>query len=371
MSAFSSRLMRASLATLIGISLVACGSSSTTGETSAGSETTNTAFPIPSGGEVHVYNWTDYLDSNEISRFESETGIKVVLDVFDSNETMLAKMQSGVSGYDVIFPSDYMIAQMRELNMLQDVNVASFPNAVNIKSEAMDVYWDPGRKFTAPYMYGTTGIICDPVDPECARIKSWHDYFTSTSPKIGSLKDQVEVVSSALRAVGVSAADLCTSDRAQYVKAQDLLKNFKPAVVESDGGLERLINGTNTVLQMWNGEAHRARSKKPVLTYIYPSDGLNQWADNMAIPVGAPDLDNAKIFMNWLMDPKNIAAESNYTGYDNGISGSDAFMNAEVKDDPAVVPPADVLSRISSTPNCSQDVRDLYTQVFTTWTSQL
>jgi spermidine/putrescine transport system substrate-binding protein len=360
-----------SVATLLGISLTACGSSSTAGKTSASSETLNTAFPVPSGGELHVYNWTDYLDSNEITRFESETGIKVILDVFDSNETMLAKMQSGATGYDVIFPSDYMIAQMRELNLLQNVDVASFPNSVNIKPEMMNVYWDPGRKYTAPYMEGTTGIICDPVDPECARIKSWHDYFTSTSPKIGALKDQVEVVSAALRAVGVKATDLCTTDRAQYVKAQNLLKSFKPSIVESDGGLERLINGTNTVLQIWNGEAHRARSKKPDLTYIYPSDGVNQWADNMAIPVGAPDLDNAKIFINWLMDPKNIAAESNYTGYDNGITGSDAFMNADVKNDPAVVPPADVMGRITPTPNCSQDVRDLYTQVFTTWTSQL
>jgi len=360
-----------SIATLLGISLAACGSSSTAGKTSASSETLNTAFPVPSGGELHVYNWTDYLDSNEISRFESETGIKVILDVFDSNETMLAKMQSGATGYDVIFPSDYMISQMRELNMLQDVNVASFPNAVNIKQEMLNVYWDPGRKFTAPYMDGTTGIICYPVDPECARIKSWHDYFTSTSPKIGSLKDPVEVVSAALRAVGVKGADLCTTDRTQYLKAQDLLKNFKPSVVESDGGLERLINGTNTLMQIYNGEAHRARSKKPELTYIYPSDGVNQWADNMAIPVGAPNLDNAKIFMNWLMDPKNIAAESNYTGYENGITGSHAFMNADVKGDPAVVPPTDVMNRLTPTPNCPQEVRDLYTKVFTTWTSQL
>ena len=369
MTSFGARLSRVAIAGTVSLVLAACGSSSTTG--SPASEPASGPFPTPNGGEVHVYNWTDYLDSNEIQRFETETGIKVVLDVFDSNETMLAKMQSGATGYDVIFPSDYMVSQMLELNMLENVNVASFPNAVNIKPEMMDVYWDKGRNYTAPYMYGTTGIICDPIDPECLRIKSWHDYFTSTSPKIGSLKDQVEVVSAALRAVGVPANDLCTSDRAQYLMAQELLDNFKPAVVESDGGLERLINGSNTVLQIWNGEAHRARVKNPKLSYIYPAEGLNQWADNIAVPVGAPNLDNAKIFINWLMDPKNIAAESNYTGYDNGIIGSTEFMSAEVKSDPAVVPPADVIDRITPTPNCTQDVRDLYTQVFTTWTSHL
>jgi spermidine/putrescine transport system substrate-binding protein len=113
------------------------------------------------------------------------------------------------------------------------------------------------------------------------------------------------------------------------------------------------------------------KEKVPGVEYIYPSEGLNLWADNMVVPVGAPNLDNAKIFINWMMDPKHAGAESNFSGYDNGITGSDAFMNDSLKNDPAVVVPADKVALLTPTPNCAQDARDLYSQVFQTWlTSQ-
>ena len=351
--------------------LAACGGT-TTVNGSAPTQSTDSSAPFPTSGsgELHVYNWTDYVDSNELARFEKETGIKVILDVYDSNETMLAKLQSGATGYDVIFPSDYMVAQLKDLKMLQQIDVANFPNGKNIKPEMINTYWDPGRKFTAPYMYGTSGIACLLSDPECSKINSWHDYFTSTSTKINELKDQQEVVSVALRATGTASTDLCTTDKTKYQSAQELLKNFHPSVIESDGALERIVSGTSTISHIWNGEAHRLWMQNKEMRYIYPSEGLNLWADNIAVPVGAPNLDNAKIFINWMMDPKNIAAESNYTGYDNSIIGSSEFMNESMKNDSAVVVPADKLSLLTPTPYCSTEVRNLYTQVFTTWLSQ-
>ena len=346
--------------------LSACGGSSKSGGDAAA------PFPTAGSGEVHLYNWTDYIDPEQLKAFTAETGIKVVLDTFDSNETALAKLQSGATGYDVVVPSDYMVKQMIDLNLLQKVEPNSFPNGKNIKPAMLnDVYWDAGRHYSAPYMYGTTGIACNTkAEPRCSEIKSWHDWFTIGLPKMDSLKDQVEVVSAALRATGTAAADLCTTDKAKYLAASDLLKGFKPAVVDSDSGIERVVAGTSNVRQAWNGSTHRMTVKIPEVEYIYPSEGLNLWADNFVIPVGAPNLDNAKIFINWMLDPKNIAAESNFTGYDNGITGSDAFMDAALKADPAVVVPADKQSLISAVPPCGQDARDLYTQVFTTWLSE-
>ena len=348
-------MMRAALSAIVALTLTACAGSSDPVSTTS--------------QELHVYNWTDYIDPNEVTRFENETGIKVILDVYDSNETLLAKIQSGATGYDIIFPADYMAAQMRELNLLEPIDVASFPNGKNIMPSMLDVYWDPGRKYTAPYMYGTTGIACNPIDPFCPTIKSWHDFFTTKDPKVSVLKDEMEVVSAALRAVGVAGNNLCTTDKTKFQAALDLLMAFKPAIIESDGATERMLNGTNTLEHTWNGEVHRMRPQIPNMIYIYPTDGANLWADNIAVPVGAPHLDNAKTFINWLMDPKNIAAESNFTGYDNNIVGSDEFMDKSIRQDPAVIPPADVVSRLSPAPNCSQDVRDMYTQVFTSWTS--
>ena len=324
-----------------------------------------------SSGELHLYNWTDYIDPAELDRFSEETGIEVILDTFDSNETLLAKLQSGSTGYDVIVPSDYMVQQMIELNLLQDIGVKDFANAKNIKPEALNVPFDVGRNYTAPYMYGTTGIICNPVaEPRCNDIKSWKDFFTFNLDKTDAMKDQVEVVSSALRAVGVPAADLCTTDKSKYLAAQELLAGFKPDVIESDGSIERVIGGISNVRQNWNGDSHRMKMENPDLIYIYPSDGLNLWSDHFAVPVGAPNLENAKIFINWMMDPKNIAMETNFTGYDNSIIGSNEFFDQALKDDPAVNVPVEYQSLISPIPNCGQEARELYTEVFTTWTTE-
>ena len=361
----------AALATASALLLSACG-----GESTAGGEATAPAatgeFPTTGSGVVNVYNWTDYVDPEELKRFTAETGIEVILDTYDSNETLLAKLQSGATGYDVIVPSDYMVAQMIELGLLQNVGVSSFPNGGNIKDSLVDVYWDPGRNYSAPWMYGTTGIACNfAAEPECANIKSWKDYFTAGLPKMDSLKDQVEVVSAALRATGVAGADLCTTDTAKYIAAEELLAGFKPAVIDSDAGIERVTAGTSNVRHSWNGGTHRMTVEIPEVQYIYPSEGLNLWADNLAVPVGAPNLDNAKIFINWFMDPKSAGKESNFSGYDNGIKGSEEFMDDALKSDPAVIVPADKQALITPVPNCGEEARELYTQVFTTWlTSQ-
>ncbi|MCF8553555.1 MAG: extracellular solute-binding protein [Candidatus Nanopelagicales bacterium] len=361
---------RASFAAILAagaLLLSACGGDSTaTDEASA--PAASGEFPTTGTGVVNLYNWTDYIDPALLEKFTAETGIEVILDVFDSNETLLAKLQSGATGYDVIMPSDYMVQQMIELGMLQNVGVASFPNGKNIAPEFMDVYFDPGRAYTAPYMYGTTGIACNTkLEPECANIKSWKDLFTGNFANVNALKDQVEIVSAALRATGVPAADLCTTDTAKYIAAEELLAGFKPAVIDNDGGNERMITGQASIRTSWNGDTHRMKMENPDIIFIYPSEGLNFWSDHMAIPVGAPNLDNAKIFMNWMMDPVNMAAASNFSGYNNAISGTADIMSDELKSDPAVIVPEENKALLSPIPNCGEDARSLYTQVFTTW----
>ncbi len=359
----------AALAAASALLLSACGGESTaTDGASAPATAAAGEFPTSGSGVVNLYNWTDYIDPELLDKFEAETGIEVILDTFDSNETLLAKLQSGATGYDIIMPSDYMVEQMIGLGMLQEVDVASFPNGKYIAPEFMDVYFDPGRKFTGPYMYGTTGIACNTkLEPECENIKSWEDLFTGNYAKVNALKDQVEIVSAALRATGVSAADLCTTDTAKYVAAEEMLANFKPAVIDNDGGNERMITGQVHIRTSWNGDTHRMKMENPDIIFIYPSEGLNFWSDHMAIPVGAPNLDNAKIFINWLMDPANMAAASNFSGYNNAITGTADLMNDELKNDPGVIVPEENKALLSPIPNCGEEARELYTEVFNTW----
>ena len=323
-------------------------------------------FPTPNGGELNLYNWTDYISPELLDRFESETGITVNLDNFDSNETMLAKLQAGGANYDVIVPSDYMVAQMIELGLLQEVDPASFPNGQYIKPEFMDVYFDPGRKYTAPYMYGTTGIAYDPTKTG-GEVTSWAEFFDPASPaagKIGTLNDQVEVIHAALRAVG---SQPCSPNKEDYVKVEELLKNWKPgvAVINSDGVIGRMASGEQIMHMMWNGAFTRAQADNPNLEYVYPAEGINLWQDNFAVPNGAQNVDNAKIFINWMMDPKNIGEATNFVGYDNGITGSAEFMTPELGANPAVVIPEEFKALAQPTPGCPVEVIDLYDQVWT------
>ncbi len=356
------------------LALGACGGETTVGggasaEAAAPSAAASAAaadFPTPNGGELNLYNWTDYISPELLKRFETETGIKVNLDNYDSNETMLAKLQAGGANYDVVVPSDYMVKQMIELGLLQQVAPSSFPNGSGIKPEFLDVYFDNGRQYTAPYMYGTTGIAVDPTKVS-RPVTSWADFFAADNPaagKLGTLNDQVEVIHAALRVVG---SQPCSTNKEDYVKVEKLLQDWKPnvAVINSDGVIGRMASGEQTMHMMWNGAFTRSQADNAALEYVYPTEGMNLWQDNFAIPVGAQNVDNAKIFINWMMDPKNIGEATNFVGYDNGITGSSEYMTPELSSNPAVIIPDDKKALAAPIEGCPVEAVDLYDQVWT------
>lgn len=354
------KLLGRATITLTAIALLAaCSSPPSTGPTAA-------AFPSTGSGTLHLYNFTDYIAPSLLTRFTAETGIKVTVDTYDSNETMLAKLQSGNPGYDVVVPTDYMVDRMIKLGLLQKVDAAGFPNGANITTDALNVYYDKGRQYTAPYMTGTTAATIN-TKLLSTPVTSWKEFFNPPADavgKIGVLADQTEVVNAALYAVGAKA---CSDNPDDYAKAEALLKDFKPKVrvISSDGVHERVAAG-ETVLQMqYSGGAHKSFLQNKDTQYTYMSDGTDEFFDNLAIPTGAPDLDNAKIFLNWMMTPKNIAEESNFNAYGNGITGADQYLTPEVKNDPAVTPPDSVKKSLTLAPACSPAAVASYSQVWT------
>ena len=134
---------------------------------------------------------------------------------------------------------------------------------------------------------------------------------------------------------------------------------------QSDGTIDRMIAGEVIMHHQWNGASHRTKAKLPTAVYVYPMEGTGFWADNFAVPKGAPNLENAKIFINWMLDPKNIAEASNFTGYMNAINGSDAYLDASLKDDPAVNMPAAYAERLRPAKSCSTAARELRDKVWT------
>lgn len=332
----------------------------------AGKSKKKETFPTKRvGNQLNLFNWSNYIDPALLTRFTNQTGIKVNLGVYDSNAAMLAKLEAGARGFDIIVPTDYMVQIMVSKKLLVKIDASTFPGAKALKAEFKNPYFDAKRQYTVPYLYGTTGFayLKSKVDPAPT---TWKEFFAALpkySGKTTLFDDKKEVIDAALRATGSVP---CTSNPAQLQAALDLLKSIKPDLntIASSGNIGRLSSGSSVLLMMYNGATYRAKLANPDVVYVYPKDGLPLWQDNFAIPVGAKNLVNAKIFLNWMMDPVNIGQASNFAGYGNAVTGSDLSMTVALRDDPAINPTKEQIGYAKAMAPCSTEVNDLYSKVW-------
>jgi spermidine/putrescine transport system substrate-binding protein len=347
------------------LTLAACGGGVSDSAPAAGSgDATAATFTPATSGQMTLYTWSDYFPEDLAKKFTADTGIKLTVDYYDSNETLEAKLKaSNGTGYDVVVPSDYMVQMLINEKLLQPINASALPNGKNIEPSFLDVYFDSGRTYTVPYLYGTTGYMYD-QSKTTKTLTSWADYFNPPAElgKVGTMSDQTEVVGAALRAVG---GQTCSTDPTQLQKAQDLLTSFKPKVstISSDGILDRLASGEESIAMIWNGAGMRARAEKSTLTYVYPTEGMALWQDNFAVPVGAKNVPQALTFLNWMMDPVNSAAAANFQKYASGITGTTDLLEADLKNAPEIVIP-DGYTGAKPVEPCSNDELTNYTQIW-------
>ncbi|MDR2565619.1 MAG: spermidine/putrescine ABC transporter substrate-binding protein [Bifidobacteriaceae bacterium] len=355
-------------AATVAAALAACGGGVSDSPSSGGPASPSAAaFNPATSGELTIYTWSDYFPTDLAARFEDETGIKVTLDYYENNEAMMTKIEAaGAGGYDIVVPSDYAVDLMVERGQLMQINALDLPNGQNILPEFRDVYYDPGRLYSAPYLYGSTGysydasLLAEGQEPPA----SWMDYFTIGAPfagKVGIMNDQVESVNAALRAVG---AEPCTDNPEELQAAADLLAGFKDKVltISSDGILDRLGTGDNSMAMIWNGASHRAALTNPNVVFVYAEEGLGTFQDNWAVTAGAKNVDQALTFINWMLDPANAAEAANYQGYNAAIAGVSDLLEPELKADPAIVPPPGV--KLEVVPTCPTEVQNKYTQIW-------
>lgn len=318
--------------------------------------------------QLLLYSWANYVPADLLKRFEAETGIKVSVDVYDSNDTMLAKLQAGGGGYDIVVPTNSVLATMIRSDMLTRVEARRLPNFKNVVAPHDKPAADPDRDYSVPYLWGSTGFTYDSTKvPDGRLAESWKEFFeprAELSGKIAALNDQGEMFTAAAHYLGV---DTCTENPADAQKVLELLEKQKPHVkiYSSTGTIDRVAAGEVALHQQWNGASHRARVKLPTAVFVFPSEGMNLWGDNFAVPKGAPNVENAKRFLDWMMDPKNAAEASNFSGYNNAIRGSDAFMKADLRDDPAINPPEALRARFRPVKDCSAKARELRDGVWT------
>jgi spermidine/putrescine transport system substrate-binding protein len=268
----------------------------------------------PEEKKLSLYNWTGYVAKSTIPSFEKKTGIKVTQDYYASNEELLAKLQAGGTGYDVIVPSDYMVEVMIKSDIIQPLDKSKIPNFKNIGERFRGLPYDPDNEYTVPYQWGTTGILYN--KKEIGELEeSWDPMWDSEfKGKIGMLNDVRETMGAALYRLGYSVN---TTDPKQLDEAEAALKEQKPLLrgyFESYAGSRPLvINGDLLLGHIFSGDAFLALTGNPDLDYVIPKPAATRWTDNMAIPVGAEHPENAHKFINHILDAKVGAALSNYT----------------------------------------------------------
>ncbi|WP_416884256.1 polyamine ABC transporter substrate-binding protein [Marivita sp.] len=317
--------------------------------------------------EVRVYNWSDYIDEELLTKFEEETGIDLIYDVFDSNELLETKMLAGGSGYDVVVPTGTFLQRQIAAGSFQKLDKSKLPNISNmwdVIAARTDKY-DPGNEYSINYMWGTTGIGVN-VDKVTeilgadAPIASLDLVFNPENmEKLAScgvhfLDAPVEVVPAALAYAGL---DPDRKDDEALAKAEEVLMGVRPYIQKfhSSEYLNALANGDICVAFGWSGDVLIARDRASEannginIAYNPPVEGALMWFDQMAIPVDAPNPEAAHVFLNFMMDAQNMAQASNYVYYANGNAASKEFLNEDVIGDTAIYPDDATLEKLYTT----------------------
>ncbi len=315
-------------------------------------------------GEVNFYTWADYTSPELIEKFEAETGITVNIDTFASNEDLLAKMMAGATGYDIIVPGDYLVEILIKEDLLLRVEPNELPNFKNVEPRWVDVYWDPGRHYSIPWMWGTTSfnVNTDVFDGDIHTLAVLFDPPDVLKGRINMFQDSVEVINMALRYLGFPR---CNSNPDEMRQVQELLLRQKEWVRSySMDPKELIVSGEVDATMNWDGYAIRTRAEKPSVAFAHPREGYTGWMDNLAVPRGAENIENAMIFMDFMMVPENIALESNYVGVNGGIMGAAQYFDPELATAPELNAPEGTPDP-EFVPACEDDVVRLYDQVWT------
>jgi putrescine transport system substrate-binding protein len=312
---------------------------------------------------VNVYNWSDYIDQSILEDFTKETGIKVVYDVFDSNEILETKLLAGGSGYDVVVPTANFLARQIEAGVFQKLDKSKLPNLSNMWDvvDERTAKYDPGNEYSINYMWGTVGIGYNTGKVKEALgldvIDSWDVIFKPENiAKLAAcgvyvLDSPTDVIPTVFTYLGMDPESKTAED---FAKAEEVMLAIRPSIrkFHSSEYINALANGDICLAIGWSGDVFQARDRAAEadqgvdIAFVNPKEGAEMWFDQMAIPADAPHVEEAHEFLNFIMKPEVIAKASNYVYFANGNKASQAFLDKEIIDDPAIYPDEAMLAKL-------------------------
>lgn len=344
-----------------GIVLLLCGLLTATSLTGCGKSDSG------ENGNVYVYNWGEYLDPETLEMFEEETGIHVIYDEFDTNESMYPKVSAGSSAYDVICPSDYMVQKMIENDLLQELNYDNLPNAKkNIGAQYFEQAnnFDPGNKYCIPYCWGTVGILYNTKmvdEPITSWSDLWNEKYTDNILMQDSVRDAFMV---ALKLKGYSMNSL---NEQELQEAKDLLIAQRPLVQAYviDQVRDKMIGNEAAIGVIYSGEAIFTQRENPDLEYVIPKEGTNVWIDGWVIPKNAPNKENAEKFIDFMCRGDIALMNFDYITYSTpNIEAQNNIKDEDIKNSKIAFPDLSEYQNLETFTYLGEEGDELYNELW-------
>jgi spermidine/putrescine transport system substrate-binding protein len=315
--------------------------------------------------KLNFYNWDTYTGETTLADFKEATGVEIKMDLFADNAELFAKLKAGNPGYDLIVPTNNWAQRMIKANMIIELDHSKIPNFANIGKFFQDATFDPGRKHTMPYMWGTTGIGFRKSKVE-GTPDSWKWLIDSDkyAGRVSLLSDGEQVIGAGLKYLGYSYN---STNMDELNKVKDLVIAAKKNIKQfgADNGQDLLATGEVDLCLEFNGDIAQVMKDDTDLSYIVPKEGSNVWQDTLAIPTGAPHPGNAHAFINFMLDAQNGKKIADTIQYATPNDAAKALMDGAYKENPAIFPPDDVLAKCEAGLYLGEDAARVRDEIFT------
>jgi spermidine/putrescine transport system substrate-binding protein len=298
-----------------------------------------------SADRLYIYTWAGYTDNPLLDRFAEKTGIRVVADVFSSNEEMLARVQAGgARAYSIIYPSDYMVVQMTELGLLTPLDHSSLGGLDRLKKQFQNPVYDPGNRYSVPLSWGTTGLIYNTEQLKEAP-EDWNylwEHKQELARRMTLASDVREVMGAALRMLGYS---LNSTNQEQVKQAYEKLVELKPAIASftTDAWRPQMLTGDLKVAMCYSSDANEVISDNDKLKYVVPKSGSSLWTDTLVIPKGSPNPEAAYKWINFLLQGDVAASLVERLSFSTPSEDAFSLLTPELRENELLFPSEAVL----------------------------